>query len=386
MPWKQNSTIDQRRRLVLALLARRETVRFLCRQFGVSRQTAYKFRRRFLHAGRRGLRDQPRGRRPKHAARWTLLRQRILAERRRRPTWGARKLLWWLRTVQPRVRLPSVRTVERWLQAAGVVPVRRVRRRIAPASLQASRRGRRANQVWTIDWKGWIRTGDGTKIEPLTIRDLGSRFVLWALPLPRRSDAAVRRVCRRLFRQHGRPQAIRTDLGGPFCSTGPYGLTTLSLWWYRLGIGVEFVRRRAHIDNNAHEQMHRVLQAETASPPAPTRQAQLQRLRRWRHDYNHLRAHDGIGGQPPARRYRSQPGPLPALLVPEYPPAWPVRRVGRAGEIGLFGQRHYIGRTFAGLLVGCRPGRGHGKVYFHRLLLATIPRPLQSKTATPPGT
>ncbi|MEO7799745.1 MAG: integrase, partial [Opitutaceae bacterium] len=312
---------------------------------------------------------------------WLRLCQLVLGERNRRPTWGARKLLWWLRETQPGSRRPSERTLGRWLQAAGVVRTQRVRRRIDPVPLQAARRGRRSNEVWTIDWKGWFRTGDGAKIEPLTIRDLGSRYVLWSQPLSRRSDEAVRRVCRRLFRRHGRPQAIRTDLGGPFCSTGPYGLTSLSLWWYRLGIGVEFVRRKAGIDNNAHEQRHGVLQRETASPPAPTRQAQLRRLRRWQHDYNHLRAHDGIGGQPPARRYHSTPGPLPPLLTPTYPPDWPVRRVSPRGAICLFGQRHYIGRAVAGLLVGCKPTGSSTQIYFHRLRFALLSQPLRS-TAT----
>lgn len=115
-----------------------------------------------------------------------------------------------------------------------------------------------------MDWKGRVRTGDGAQLEPLTVRDLGSRYVLWAWPLARHDDAAVREVCRRLFRQHGLPRAIRTDLGGPFCGPGPYGLTTLSLWWHRLGIGVEFAHRRLGLNNNAHEQLHAVMQRETS--------------------------------------------------------------------------------------------------------------------------
>lgn len=372
MPWKNTSSLNQRKQLVLALLAQREPVRLVCRRFGISRQTAYKFRQQFLQASWRGLRDRPRGRKPKHAERWAQYHQLLLAQRRRRPTWGARKLLWWLQERQPGSRRPAERTVERWLQAAGVVRRRRVRRRVEPPLLQPYRRGLRSNEVWTIDWKGWIRTTDGAKIEPLTIRDLGSRYLLWARPLPRRSDKEVRRVCQRLFRRNGRPKAIRTDLGGPFCSTGPYGLTSLSLWWYRLGIGVEFVCRQAGIDNNSHEQMHGVMQAETASPPASTRPAQLRRLRKWQYDYNYIRPHDGIGNQPPARRYRSKPARLPAPLVPTYPAGWQVRQVSGGGVICLGGRKHYIGRAFAGLPVGCKPFVRHYKVYFHKLLLVTL--------------
>jgi putative transposase len=382
MPWKKCATIEERKKLVLAVLARREPVWRICRRFRISRQTAYKLRRRFLQIGGPGLPAQRRG--PKGCRSYAeRYRRWILAERRRRPTWGARKLLWGLRQRQPRRRLPSARTVARWLRAAGIVPIRRARHRIAPAALQPTRRARRSNEVWTFDWKGWVRTGDGAKIEPLTVRDLGSRLVLWVRPLRRRSDRAVRQVCRHLFRRYGRPKAIRTDLGGPFCSTGPYGLTTLSLWWYRLGIGVEFVQRGAGLDNNAHEQMHGVLQRETARPPAQTRQAQLTRLRRWQYDYNHTRPHDGVGRQPPARRYRPRPAKLPALLVPTYPARWKVRQVSHAGAISLCGQRHYIGRAFGAMAVGCKPIQRHHQIYFHRLLLATIRPALHATSATP---
>ena len=375
MPWKQSSTVEQRERLVLALIARKEPVGAICRKFGVSRQTAYKFRKRFLRDGRRGLGEERRGPKPKGAKRWVQFRQWLLAKRRRRPTWGARKLLSVLREAQPRRGLPSERTVERWLKTAGLVKVRRIRHRIEPVAARAPRRGHGSNQVWTMDWKGWIRTGDGSKIEPLTIRDLGSRYVLWAQPLPRRSDAAVRKVCRRLFRRHGRPKTIRTDLGGPFCSIGPYNLTSLSLWWNRLGIDVDFVHRKAGIDNNAHEQMHGVMQRETASPPARTRQAQLQRLRRWQHDYNHLRAHDGIGGQPPARRYRSKPEKLSPPRRPVYPAAWPTRRASQRGAIWLYGKMHHVGLAVAGLLVGCKPTSLGSEIYFERRLFVLIKHP-----------
>lgn len=383
MPWKQSSVVEQREKLVLAILARREPIRVICHRFGVSRQIAYKYRRRFLAEGKAGLVERRRGPKTKCSLRWAHYRKLLFAERRRRPTRGARMLRWWLRQRYPHCPLPSGRTIERWLQAADLVRIRRERRVVAPVPLQPYRRGLRSNELWTFDWKGWNRTGDGAKIEPLTVRDLGSRFVLWAYPLARRSDQAVRRVCRRLFRRYGRPKAIRTDLGGPFCSIGPHGLTTLSLWWYRQGIGVEFVRRRVGINNNAHEQMHGVLQRETASPPAATRAAQLRRLRRWRHEYNHERPHQAIGNRPPVQRYKPQPAKLPALQLPTYPVHWLVRRVSRTGDISLRSKRHYIGRTFAGLPVGCKPSAQHHQIYFDRLLLTTINRPTLTKLVTP---
>lgn len=357
---------------MLALLAGRESVTKLCRRWGVCRQTAYKFRRRFLELGRPGLWPRTRGRKHRYPNRWPRYRRWLAAHRRRYPTRGASKLRWALRQAFAAHRLPSLRTVERWLQADGLSQAPRRRRRITAQRLQRYRRARRANEVWTIDLKGWCRTGDHAKIEPLTIRDLGSRFILWNQPLPRRNDQAVRRVCRRLFRRHGCPKAIRTDLGAPFCSIGPYRLTSLSLWWYRLNIGVEFVFRGGGIDNNAHEQMHAVLEAATARPPAGTRGAQLQRLRRWTHYYNYERPHDGIGGRPPAQRYRSAPAPLPVLLRPRYRPHWLRRKVNQRGKIRLKGRIHHVGMAFAGLVVGCQPTRHGFNVYYHRLRLSVI--------------
>lgn len=354
------------------MLAGRQTVTKLCRRWEISRQTAYKYRQRFLALGRRGLGDRARGRALKLPGRWPRYQRWLAALRRRYPSRGASKLRWALRQAFPVQHLPSLRTVERWLQADGLSQVPQRRRRITAQRLQAYRRGRRPNEVWTIDLKGWCRTGDQAKIEPLTIRDLGSRFILWNQPLPRRNDAAVRWVCRRLFRKHGCPKAIRTDLGAPFCSIGPYRLTSLSLWWHRLNIGVEFVFRRGGIDNNAHEQMHSVLEAATARPPARTRGAQLQRLRRWTHYYNHARPHDGIGGRTPAQRYRSAPAPLPALLQAHYKPHWQQRKVNQRGKIRLEGRCHHVGMAFAGLVVGCQPTNGGFKVYYDRLLLTAI--------------
>jgi putative transposase len=357
---------------VLGLLAGKESVTALCGRFGVSRQTAYKFRRRFLDVGRRGLADRTRGRTRKFPDRWPRYRRWLVARRRRYPTRGASKLRWALRRAFPYQRLPSLRTVERWLQVAGLSRAPRRRRRITAQRLQAYRRGRRSNEVWTIDLKGWCRTGDHAKIEPLTIRDLGSRFILWNQPLPRHNDESVRRVCRRLFRRHGCPKAIRADLGAPFCSIGPYRLTSLSLWWYRLNIGVEFVFRRGGIDNNAHEQMHAVLEAATACPPARTRGAQLHRLRRWTHYYNYERPHDGIGGCTPAQRYRSAPAALPALLQARYRSHWLRRKVNQRGAIRLEGRPHHVGVAFAGLDVGCQPTTRGFNVYYHRLPLTSI--------------
>lgn len=375
MPWK--NPLEERYELAVAMAARRESVSNIARRFGVSRPTAYKFWRR-LKEGEEGMLDQRRGPRGKVSQRAEAWRKWVLAERGRHPSWGARKLWQRLRSHCPRAHLPSVRTLERWLQAAGLVQRRRRRLKVMPVALGGVRIARCSNDQWTMDWKGWWRTADGGKVEPLTIRDAASRMVLWSQPLATRSDQAVRKVCRLLFRRHGKPKSIRTDQGGPFCGTGLHGLTSLSLWWFNLGIAVEFVDRKARIDNNAHEQMHQVMQAETSQPPASTAQIQRQRLRHWQRTFNYLRPHDALNGRTPAQCYRPRPAPIPRLLQPVYPPHWPVRRVAAAGTIRFLGQLHYVGRPFAGLRVGCQPDGLSHHLHYHTLRLHTL-NPLSSQ-------
>lgn len=369
MPWKDVSVVRQRRELVTALLTRAEAVAVICRRFGVSRFTAYKFMRRFRASGVAGLRDRshvPAQICAPQAAKWRSL---VLGLRRRHPSWGARKLRWLLRQRDDRRGLPAERTVQRWIRQAGLVRPRRPRRRAYPVA----RRGtcaRRSNMVWTIDLKGWFRTGDGTKIEPLTVRDLWSRYVLWTRPLAPRDEAGVRQVCQRLFRRYGRPRVIRCDRGAPFFGDGPHGFTRLSLWWWRQGIRVEFVRRGA-INNNAHEQMHGVLKAELAI--AHTAATQTRRLERWRQRYNQQRPHEALQLRPPAEVYRPRPGPPLGLIVPHYPRRYLQRWVPPNGKISVPGWSGSIGRAFGGQCVGLAPAGPHRyRVYFAGLYLGLI--------------
>lgn len=371
MPWKEPSVRRQRHALVKALLARREPTKTLCERFGITRQTAYKFLRRFVAQGTRGLDDL--SRRPhtpgKQAQVW---RRRVLQLRHSHPRWGARKLRCLLhqRYSDSAAAVPTERTVERWLAAAGLTRVPGQRRRAKPARRMRCTVARRSNHIWTIDLKGWFCTGDGSKIEPLTVRDHWSRFILWTRPLFPRNERNVRRVCRRLFRRYGRPAVIRCDRGAPFFGDGPHGFTRLSLWWRRRGIRVEFVRRGI-INNNAHEQMHGVLKAELSI--ARTASVQTQRLERWRRRYNEYRPHDALGLRTPASRYRACPAPLPTLQTPRYRPGSLVRRVQPNGDITLPGWRGTIGRAFGGLPVALVPcGPQHYRVYFASLYLGEL--------------
>jgi len=353
-------------------------VRELCRQFAISAPTAYKWLERYQNSGVKGLQEL--SRKPKHSPqKYRAWWQRALfALRRQHPRWGAKKLRIRLRDKHPRARkLPSVRALGRWLQAAQLTRPAPPRRRPGPQVPwpQLTPAGQ-SNDVWTVDFKGWFRTLDGRRCDPLTIRDLASRFVLALRILPEQSEAGVRRAMTTVFKAWGLPRIIRVDNGVPFAGQGSARqLTTLSVWWLRLGIAVEFTRPAKPQDNGAHEQMHRVLKAETATPPAAHSRAQQRRFDRWRRQYNRLRPHEALHGRVPAKLYRPSPRPFHRPPPPTYPTTWLSRRVRHNGWIKFEGVLRFVGRAFARQLIGLQPATKQSwNVYFQGLLIGTLHR------------
>jgi putative transposase len=215
---------------------------------------------------------------------------------------------------------------------------------------------------------------DGTELAPLTVRDLASRQVLAVRLLAAPSERAVRAALTRLFRRHGLPRALWTDNGAPFARSGPLGLSHLSAWWRRLAVRVEFSRLGCPQDNAAHEQMHRVLKAETMQPCAANAAAQQRRYDRWRHDYNQRRPHEALQMRVPAASYHSSRRRLPAALPPlRYPLRWAVVQIGRNGRATWQGRVRLFGRAFAGERLGLRPRPDHShEVYFGSELIGTL--------------
>jgi len=247
------------------------------------------------------------------AQRWEA---EILALRRERG-WGPKKLRHRLRQAHPRVRLPSERTIARLLQGQGWSQGNGGRSQPGPELERAQlRRPRRCNEVWTIDFKGYFQTGDGQRCDPLTVRDLHSRFILLIKHVPAQREAAVRNALRECFVRYGLPVAMRADNGAPFGSRGPRGLSRLSVWWLKLGIEVEFSRPARPQDNGAHEQMHRILKERTARPPAPTLAAQSRRLAQFQREYNEDRPHEALRMRCPRECYRNS-----GRMYREPPPA-----------------------------------------------------------------
>ncbi len=356
------------------MMKREQSVRELSRRFKISCKTAYKWRARFRVGRLRALVD--RSRRPRRVARRTsaLWLKRCGRLRRRRPTWGARKLRHVLGEQYGPAGLPAVATWSRWLKRWGLVAQRR-RHRTGPVVFTAGLRlAGRCNEVWTVDFKGWYRTGDGQRVDPLTVRDLYSRYGLGVRLLPNQRIAVVKREFRKIFSKYGLPERIRCDNGTPFGGGGPTGLTRLSAWWVKLGIEVEFITRGRPCENGAHEQFHRVYQAEVVPEPAQHRRGQQRRSDRWLRFYNEERPHEGLGMKVPMALYRQSRRRLPQQTKPwGYPRGWLRRWVKGSGEIAWRGNRRFIGEAFVNDYVGLKPeGTGRWRVYFGPRLIGEL--------------
>ena len=377
MSW--NASTHQQRLKFVCLASEGGNVNFraLCRKFCISAPTGYKWLARYRAVGANGLHELSRKplRSPNRApSRW---RNELFALRRKHPTWGVKKLRVMLERGHPRTRkLPALRTLGRWLKAAGLTVPRPPRNRPGPqVRPPALSKARRPNDVWTIDFKGWFRTADGQRADPLTIRDLLSRYLLCTTLVPHQSDSCVRRIMTRLFKTHGCPRIIRIDNGSPFAGIGALSLSTLSVWWLRLGIKVEIIRRGKPQDNGAHEQMHRVLKTETASPPAPNLRAQQRRLDRWRTLYNTQRPHEALHGRSPLALYRRSSRHFHVPTPPRYPKTWITRHVRPNGWIKFEGNLRFIGRAFARQWIALQPAsEGCWNVLLGRLLIGTLHR------------
>jgi hypothetical protein len=232
------------------------------------------------------------------------------------------------------------------------------------------------NQVWTVVFKGHFSTQDRQRVDPLTVRDLYSKYGLAIALLGGMDDAVVRPAFEDIFTRFGRPKTIRVDNGKPFAAEGPYGYSCLSLWWKRLGIEVEFTRPARPSDNGSHEQFHRVYKAETLQPAAASPAEQQLRSNQWLKEYNEQRPHEALGQIVPARLYRASRRKYHPLSENfKYPKDWKVIRASRKGCINWKGRQRLISRIVAGQLIALKPGSQESVlVYIGSLLLGSLHR------------
>jgi transposase InsO family protein len=351
MPWKEICQMDERMSFLVQVNESDDSFAALCRRYGISRKTGYKWVDRYEQQGPAGLQD----RRPvahSHPDRVPdELVDIIVATRKQYPFWGPKKLLAWLDQHRPEHAWPAASTIGDKLQERGLIRPRRRRVR-APMSVDPLAPTTQANDTWCVDFKGHFALGDKTRCYPLTLTDQHSRYVLKCEGMTEPKFLPVQREFDRAFREYGLPLRIRSDNGPPFASVGLGGLSSLSVGWIKCGIVPERIEPGQPQQNGRHERMHRTLKQETANPPGASLVEQQRRFDRFRRIFNHERPHEALGQRPPASYYCSSSRVFPDKpRSPAYVDSMQVRRVNRSGFFSFHGM-HKLSMCLAGEPVG----------------------------------
>jgi putative transposase len=355
MPWKVSGVVEERARFAVEYESGEWTMAELCRHYGISRRTGYKILARWEQQGAAGLADRSRAPRAHPNQTPAEVEAAVLELRRAHMSWGPRKLRRWLEDHHPGQEWPAASTIGALLGRAGLAHRRRLRRRTPPWT-QPFAAATEANAVWCADFKGWFRTRDGERIDPFTMTDAASRYLLRCQAVEKTDSEAVRSICEAAFREYGLPLAIRTDNGPPFATRGVAGLSRLSLYWMKLGIVPERIRPAHPEENGRHERMHRTLAEETARPAETNRRRQQQAFDRFRQEYNQERPHEALGQRPPAAVYTASPRAYPDRLpAPEYDCGVEVRSVWPHGQFFWKGHHVFLGKVLAGERIGLEP-------------------------------
>jgi putative transposase len=352
MPWSHTSPMDPNTHFSAASLRDRLSVTELCALYGISRQTGDTWPDRYLIHGPQGL--EARSRRPSTSPRHTpdQVVAASVAARRRQPSWGAEKLLSILGTRHARGPWPARSTVCDSLRRHGLGPKKRQRRAIGPPGKPTSHVNA-PNEVWSADFKGHFKTGDGRYGYPLTITAGYSRVLLSCQALASTSVAEANPVFTRVFKECGLPRRLRADTGVPFATNTLARLSQLSAWWVRLGLLPECIEPGQPAQNGRHERLHRTLKAEPPRPPGANLRAQQQQFTHCRDEFNHERPHEALDMRPPAAWYDPAPRPRPNTLPPlEYPDRFEVRDVSANGGLRWNSQGVNVSITCAGASVG----------------------------------
>jgi len=345
--------MDERLRFVVRLLDG-ESMSEVCREFGISRKTGYKIFSRYKDQGTDALSD--RSRRPVRYANQLApqLETQIVALKREKPHWGARKIRELLvRRVAADVRIPAKSTIHAVLHRHGLVQgIRRSRSRARGTALSP---GLAPNDLWCADFKGEFKLGNGDYCYPLTVTDHASRYLLLCEALDSvREDTAIT-AFQQLFLERGLPGAIRSDNGVPFASPNAlFNLSKLAVWWLRLGIAIERIRPGRPQQNGRHERMHLTLKKEATRPAGMNSLQQQARFDDFVQEFNHERPHEALAMKTPSEMYSPSPRPYVGLPELSYPLHDRDALVTACGRICMHRKKINLSYVLAGQRVGIK--------------------------------
>jgi len=370
MGWKEFSIMSQR--IEFVTLALQESICFseLCRRFGISRKTGYKFLNRYMEEGLHGLYD--RSRRPRNSPNATdsNMEQLILDLRDKHPAWGGRKLKRRLEHMGQR-EIPSPSTITVILRRKGRISQEESKKHKAWQRFEAER----PNDLWQMDFKGHFPIRDG-RCHPLTVIDDHSRYALCIAACENERKETVEQHLTDVFRRYGMPYSILMDNGSPWERDERHEYSSFTVWLIRLGIQVVHSRPYHPQTLGKDERFHRTMNAEVVMGCIDKPIGECQRLfDRWRVSYNTERPHESLDMKVPAKCYqvseREFPESLPEI---EYSPLDEVRKVQDGGIVHYKNREFRVSSAFKGQRVAIRPTNEDGRfdVYFCGQRIAQI--------------
>ncbi len=353
MTWRYTNVEDVREEF--AKTAHREVVNFteLCQQFEISRKTGYKWLGRYQEGGIQNLSDRSRAARNRPNETPKEIKKLIIETRKKFVHWGAKKIIPYLAKKYPNLVLPSETTVGNILRREGLTPEARSSPKMAGTSPVTE--AKYPNHVWTIDFKGWWKTGDNSVCEPLTVTDLYSKYILHVDHIESKSVEPVWEVLENLFERYGKPNMLRSDNGPPFASVAVGRLSQLSIRLIKAGITPEWTRPGKPQDNGSHERMHRTFKEEVSLDPAPTLKLQREQCVEFKPYFNEIRPHEAIGMKTPSEVHVIADHSAKDGSLLEYPESYLRRKVECGGMISIHGYRAFISEMLRGEYIGAEP-------------------------------
>lgn len=353
MPWNARDTMTLRLEFVHLALQPDTNRRELCRRFGVSPKTAYKWLARHAEEGDTMLVD--RSRRPQHSPARTAptIETKVIGLRRAHPAWGGRKIARRLTDLGYK-DVPAPSTVTDILHRHGLIEESSSADHLAWQRFEHTE----PNQLWQIDFKGYFDTPAG-RCHPLTVLDDHSRFNLVLAACARTDHRTVQPWLTQTFRRYGLPVRLNADNGAPWGAPREHrhGISTLTAWLIRLGVRVSHSRPAHPQTNGKDERFHRSLKVEVLVNRSFDDLPAAQRaFDRWRTVYNHERPHEALDMDTPGSRYRVSARPFPEALPPiEYGPDDHVLRPDANGWLRFRGRAFKMPKALHHQPVAFRP-------------------------------
>lgn len=372
MPWKEATPMSERKAFVGEALKAETSLSALCREFGISRKTGYKWLKRYCDEGLSGLED--RSRRPQHSPTQTPpeVEQVIVEARQAHPTWGSRKLKRWLENRGYR-SIPAPSTVTDILARHGLLSAEESGKHTPWRRFEMDK----PNDLWQMDFKGDFLMGNGQRCHPLTVLDDHSRFLVGLQACSDETAKTVQGHVTALFREFGLPARMLMDNGSPWGGSAECPYSRFTVWLLRLGIPVSHGRPYHPQTQGKDERLHRTLKGDLLNTARfDTLDDYQTRFDHWRTLYNHERPHQALALDPPAAHYQPSSRPFPDKLPPfTFPPGAIIRTVTLTGEVSFRNKRLPVGVAFQKYPVGLLYDDFNDSllhVFFNSIRIATI--------------